>query len=118
MRLEVIEGSIRLNQVVKTIDSSQLILLDVDASTKYYHISSFHNWDNEGNETVIVELMADENTLRIDDKLTNNTQIRIEFEEGENWSVDHDNDARYGFEIFLRNYNAVFDDAEIVWSKD
>lgn len=35
MRFEIIEGSVRLNEVVKMIDSSQLILLNVDASTKY-----------------------------------------------------------------------------------
>ena len=118
MRFKIIEGSVRLNEIVKMIDSSEIILLNVDASTKYYRISSFYNWDSEGNETIIVELMVDDNTLRTDDKLTSNTQIRIDFEEGESWSVDHDSDARYGFEIFLRNHNAVFDNAEIVWSKD
>lgn len=118
MRFEIIEGSVRLNEIVKVIDSPQFILLDVDTSTKYYYVSSFYNVNSDGEETIVVELIADGNSLRTDENLTNNTQIKIVFDEGENWSVNHDTDTRYGFEIFLRNHNAIFDRGEVIWSKD
>lgn len=118
MKIEVIEGSVRLSSVLLSLDDPTVKIIDVEADTKYYHISSMMNWDDEGVAREIVELIPFTETLRADEELTNLTQIHFIFENNdEQWSIRHDEDARYSFELILRRFDENIPESQVIWDK-
>lgn len=119
MKIEIIEGSVRLNTVLLSLDDPMVKIIDVETDTKYYHISSMMHWDENRTASEIVELIPFSETLRQDEELTNLTQIHFIFDDpDEHWSIRHDEDARYNFEIILRRFDENIPKSTVIWDKN
>lgn len=113
---DVNPGSVRLSTIYSIIDTDDVKIVYVDANSKRYNIEYWDDFENDQQVTT-VELVPNDDSLKLDENLKNHTEIVFTHKLGTRWLVTADPHARYGFQIvFVRQSS---DSTHVVlWDED